>query len=395
MVSRLQQANLAEALLRRCWPSLATAANELLRPVHLHSAVAAVGLNMGDVCEIFAHLPGDTAIKKRPYLRTYVEGQMVPSLERKMWHFPLDKRTSFDDWFQQIFESAHSGFVLNGAERWAISASTKLARWLQPQLLNTDPLRLCLEIVLFAGDYGFTPFGVHRDEPCASVIHFNLGPHAKDIYIFEDDANLYGAPQIRDATRYRIEPGDGFVLPANYAHIGDAASFSVDISCKLMFRSNSAALAYVAEHLLDSKDDFDGEDLGELLLRRLGAGGHDEPVGETVDRWIDAARARARSNGHFIGTPIASNTTWDDHSTVSVNDSFPLVLHERGGHVTLFSRGRSVALTGHHNLNVLLDSLRGNRSMRVTDLLECTHSIESARSLVDFLVATRGISVST
>jgi hypothetical protein len=393
MVSQLQKTIQAEALLGHCWPNVAKAANELLRPVHLPNAVAAIGLNMDDVGEVLAHLPGDPAVKKRPYLRAYVKGQMVPSIERKIWTSPQDKRSSFDDWFRWVFDSVHSGFILNGAERWALGASAKLARWLRPQLLKADPLKLRLEMVLFAGDYGFTPFGVHRDAPCVSVIHFNLGPHAKDIYIFENEGDLPKFSQIRDAKRYQIKPGDGFLLPANYAHIGDSASFSVDIACKVMFQSDAEALAYVAGGLLEGGDAPDYPNLGELMLRRMGEAKRDESAGKVVDRWLGGARARARSNCHFIETPVSSTATWNDSSMVSVDDSFPIISYDCDEAMLVFSRGKSSAIFREKNLLAVLHYLLSNRSVYVRDILRCANSVEGSQSLIEFLIASRGVSV--
>lgn len=390
-----QQADPAELLRRQCWPSVAKAGHERLRPLRLPSAVATLGFNMEDVREVFARLAGDPAIKKRPYLRTYVDGQLVPSLERKIWQSPIDEQSSFDAWFKRVFEHERSGLILNGAERWALGASQKVARWLQPKIEEADPLRLCLEIVLFAGDYGFTPFGVHRDEPCASVIHFNLGPNAKDIYIFEHEGAQGNPPSIQDATRYCVAPGDGFVLPANYAHIGDAAAFSVDISCKLMFRDDEAALALATAHLHDGKGDVPGADLEELLLRRLGAAGRDEPVGATVEHWMTAARLRARSNSLFVGTPIEAEVLWAEDSVLSANNWFPVVLHESDGRLTLFSRGKSLTLTGGDNLRAAMQDLRDGRQMQVRELLQRCGSSLTSRALVDFLVASRGVAVSS
>jgi len=395
MISHSRHADPAKLLLSQSWPSVAKTACERLRPITLPGAVGALGLNMDDVCEVFRYLAGDPEIKKRPYLRTYVDSQMMPSLERKIWQLPLDKSSSFEDWYSRIFTQERSGLILNGSERWALSASQKLARWLQPKLAASDPLRRCLEIVLFVGDYGFTPFGIHRDEPGASVIHFNLGPHAKDIYVFENDAALQTAPTIRDATRYRIAAGDGFVLPANYAHIGDAASFSVDISCKLMVRGDDAALVFLTSSLLDNEQAVVDMDVKDLLLRRLGASSYDEPVGITVEHWMEAARCRAQSNALFVGIPIASRASWDENSVVSLNHPFQPVLFEQHGKLTLFSRGRSFSLADHNDLRAVLQSLSNSGRMRVGDMLECCCTLQNVRALIDFLVTSRGVDVFT
>ena len=394
--SPLNQAGLAALLLRTCWRSVAKAADQRLPALVLPDAVAAVGLNIGDVCEIFSHFAGDPEVKKRPYLRAYVEGQMVPVLERKIWQSPIDEQSPFQDWFRNVFKSEHCGLVLNRAERWGLSASQKLARWLQPRVIQEDHLRLGLEIVVFAGDYGFTPFGVHRDEPCSSVIHFNLGPNPKDIYIFEDEAKLGNLTSIKDASRYRIAPGDGFILPANYAHIGDAATFSVDISCKLMFRSNEAALAFIAAPLLDGEHDIVGgdADLVELLLRRLGVGKRDEPISTMVEHWMTASGCRAQSNALFVGVPITAQAKWGENSLLKVDQAFPLVFHDREGQLTLFSRGRSFVLANNNSLLSGLELLRGSGRMQAIELLQHSNTPRSAHDLIDFLVTSRGVTVS-
>lgn len=378
----------------RLWQALATTADARLPPVFLPGAVDTLGLNMGDVCEIFSHLPGDPEVKRQPYLRTYVDGQMIPALERKIWQTPICANQPFDAWFNRIFEHRRSGLIVNGAERWGLSASHKLARWLMPRLETEDPLRFCLQIILFAGDYGFTPFGVHRDEPCASVLHFNLGPHAKDVYIFERETNQRSPPNIRDATRYCIQPGDGFVLPANYAHIGDAAKFSVDLSCKLMFRSDEATVPLVAASLFEEPQGTRDDTLQEVLLKRLGAKNPREPVGATVENLIATARCRARSNALFVGAPIAASANWSEHSMLSTDVGFPMIVHGNDERASLFSRGKSISIANDLGLQTALRNLSERGHARVSELIGHDDPALSARAIVDFLVTSRGVTAS-
>ncbi|MDN3578493.1 hypothetical protein QWZ03_17115 [Chitinimonas viridis] len=333
-------------------------------------------------------------MKKRPYLRAYVNGEMFPSLERKIWKSPINTAGNFQSWFNDIFECRKSGLILNGAERWALRACAKFAAWIRPKIYEEDPLHLGIEAVIFAGDYGFTPFGVHYDEPCASVIHFNLGPCPKDIFIFEKDA-LLGIPRsLQDATRYTIEPGDGFVLPANYAHIGDAPEFSIDISFKLTFRSTDEIISHTIGLLIDQGNKDLGTTLSDVILHRLGAENSNELVGVTVENILTNARHRSWSNMLFSGSPIKESAHWSDNSIISLANEFPLVTHVHNNVIYIYSRGYSHRVVNHGKVRSALESLNQNRHMSVLELRKQCESYCDYKTLIDFIVTSRGVIVS-
>jgi hypothetical protein len=383
----------ADDLLRHGWSSIARDEQERLAPRTLPGAVSALGLSIEDVREIFTLLPGDTAVKKRPHLRTYVAGQMVPALERKIWHSPIGESENLRDWYSRMFERQQTGLILNGAERWALSATSKIARWLRPQVVREDPLRLCFELIVFAGDYGFTPFGVHRDEPCASVIHFNLGPTAKSLYIFESATALTQPGSLSEAVHYRIEPGDGFVLPANHPHVGDAREFCVDIACKVKFRSDEEVLAFVTTPLSAGQPTEQWSDLSQQLLHRLGATCGGEPVGRSVEFLLSTAANCARSNALFVGSPISDQVDLSGHDLIGMAQEFPIVLAPRADRVSLFSRGQCAHYPQQSDVRSAFDLLCFCRPIQVSKFVKRCGSEAVGRSLVKFLIGSRGVTV--
>lgn len=246
-------------LLDECFNNVATLPEQYLSPVILNGRVSFSEVGIDDVAKAFRRLAGDPHLKTKPYLRTYRAGRMVPEIEREIWKRAPAEEEQIHTWFAALFGGEPSGIILNKAERWASELTTKLAPHLR-ELRAAYPLTVEFQIVLFVGDYGFTPFGVHRDEPCASVIHLNLGPAKKTFLIF--DPKVSNSPGflsdvsipklLRIAKSFNAEQGDIFFLPANYYHVAEAREFSVDVSCKVTVRRpheiSRHILSEVAKH---------------------------------------------------------------------------------------------------------------------------------------------------
>ena len=97
-----------------------------------------------------------------------------------------------------------------------------------------------LGLSMIVGNYGYTPFGIHKDEQFDGLIHLCLGPGIKHVHYWRnsDYVTANGSEEgtcevdsvLYSASSYRLEPSDVFYLPAgNDFHIGEATELSVSV----------------------------------------------------------------------------------------------------------------------------------------------------------------------
>jgi hypothetical protein len=150
---------------------------------------------------------------------------------------PPSLNDTLESWSYKIFGKEKFGMVLNNLEEYSNSFSEKVAIIVKP-LLERSGLPLGgLSFLFFMGNYGFTPFGIHKEAVGEEGILFHLGPGPKEFYTW--DNSKYNAIEhntevfhnidkmLPDAKRYNLEPGDAMFIPHQVYHIANSSDFSI------------------------------------------------------------------------------------------------------------------------------------------------------------------------
>ncbi|WP_338844708.1 hypothetical protein V8J88_13770 [Massilia sp. W12] len=173
-------------------------------------------------------------------VRVYIEGMLSPEHENAVLYEKPLVDEGFATFLKRVCDGRPFGLVINGAEQWS-EPLARLAGKLFAPILDAQGLSCStLEVTLFIGDYGYTPFGIHIDDPYTSVVHFHVGPGMKEMTLFgrEEFHRLNGERKncfqpkriLAHGKTWAIQAGDVFVLPPHYYHIGDTKGFSIGVA---------------------------------------------------------------------------------------------------------------------------------------------------------------------
>jgi hypothetical protein len=229
------------------------------------------------------------------------------------------------------------GLIVNGGLQWSNPAQERLARE-ACRLAETHKGFFTLDLTLFIGAYGATPFGAHIDDASHRTVLFNLGPNPKEFRVWPRDEverqfgrvrNIYDIETIEAAGEsYALRPGDAFVLPSTDFHIG----INHDVSTTVALVIDEVGEGVLTERELSAhRSEIDRRGKEHVL------------VGETISSLSMMARLRYLSNPHLRYPPTQRSSILTDlrrKSRLKLIPPFVPRTYRLGAGEMLFSRGR-------------------------------------------------------
>lgn len=172
--------------------------------------------------------------------RIWVNGKQREDLLSKLIKNPPKANEDLKTWTNRLFGMEKFGIIFNNGECWSQKFTTDIYNRVKPLLEKLGYPSMGIDITIFIGNYGWTPLGIHMDYIGESVLHMHLGPHKKDMYLW--DKELYmkdmkgklgeDRPEFFEekAFKYEINKGGVFFMPWGMPHIGKTDDLSVGIS---------------------------------------------------------------------------------------------------------------------------------------------------------------------
>lgn len=277
-------------------------------------------------------------IQQEP-IRVYVDGNLNLSAYSDIIKSSPHKNEDVNTWLSRVINSKRYGLVINGIEKWSAEIQDIAFKLVQQirQSLGEDNTNITIS--LFIGNYGFTPFGIHLDDPYSSTIHLHLGPAAKAMYLWDDDMfnkqggkeNCFHAEKIKDtAMCFSIESGDFFVLPPNYWHVGEALSFSIAITITIVKETEDSLI-----NMAIKKSSFELKNINDDI---------------TVSKWrensVSLYRLGIKSHCGLL-TPFHVNSSRkeiNNDEKIILNSHYPLLIETVNNKIYLFSRGNKTQI---------------------------------------------------
>lgn len=301
--------------------------------------------------DLFAGMSADPERAISGLFRVYIDGMLSPQYENEVLYTRPLAGEGFEGYVSRATGGRKFGIVVNGAEQWSDTLARLAAQVFAPVVEAQGATRCTVEVTLFIGNYGFTPFGIHIDDPYTSVVHFHAGPTTKEMTLFGVDEfhRLNGErkncfqPQtlIPHGRTFAIEAGDVFLLPPHYFHIGSTEGFSIGVAFALSKYPASSMAKQILQRAI-GEERMSGP-LDQVL-------GRAQASGETLADWLrradseHAAQARSRRHlrysfsRHHDDVEVTPQQLW-------VRDpDFPLTQLEVGDDLLLFARGNRVRL---------------------------------------------------
>ncbi len=313
--------------------------------------------------ELFEGMSADPERAISGLFRVYIDGMLSPQYENEVLYAKPLPGESFEAYVSRATGGRKFGIVVNGAEQWSDALARLAARVFAPVVEAQGEARSTVEVTLFIGNYGYTPFGIHIDDPYTSVVHFHAGPTTKEMTLFgiEEFHRLNGPRKncfqpeslIPQGRTFAIAPGDVFLLPPHYYHIGSTEGFSIGVA----FAVSKYPQAQMTKQILQraiGEERMAGA-LSEVVER---AGSSRESLADWLRRAGEEHMMQARSRRQLRYSFLRSLVTEvRPHDKWVRDNDFPLVQMEAGDDLLLFVRGNRVRLARTELTRQLLAAL--------------------------------------
>lgn len=312
-------------------------------------------------------------------LKTYVNQNLDHFVIRRMVENPPQKEQTLEEWCRFIFQEEKFGMVLNTIEGYS-NAFAELAATIVKPLLKEAGLPLeGLSFLFFMGNYGFTPFGIHKEARGEEGILFHLGPGKKTFYTW-DSPEYNSIEHYTEAMRnidemlptsqtYDLVSGDAMFIPHQVFHIANSSEFS---------------LSFVMDYINPSTDRFENLLLQEAAKEELYMkNGYQTPVQsdhtfniETsgiIEKLDIAYKRRVLTLKSNAGILRKSQTVRYDlpNGIVKIQGKpiFPLYCDQQGDkQILIFARGHRFLKPYHKNISEIIDQLNQGEVLTIQDL---------------------------
>jgi hypothetical protein len=136
---------------------------------------------------------------------------------------------SLESWQQRIYPDQKLGIVINISHIYSKTLENRGNKWLGEYKAALGKSYATLDVAIFLGNYGYTPFGIHKDDGYTDIFHFHTFGK-KTMWTWSEPE--YNKMKLRvesfasredmlaSGTRFEIESGDLFFMPAHFYHIG-------------------------------------------------------------------------------------------------------------------------------------------------------------------------------
>jgi len=374
-------------------------APQLVEPLHVESVFDPASFDDALFFDLFEGMAVEPERAINGLFRVYIDGMLSPEHENDVLYTRPEPGESFQAYLTRAVGNRAFGIVVNGAEQWSDPLARLAARAFAPIIEAIGPGGSTLEVTLFIGNYGYTPFGIHIDDPYTSVVHFHVGPSSKEMTLFgKDEFHRLNGPRkncfhpadlVPHGRSFAIRPGDLFLLPPHYYHIGNTPSFSIGVAIAISKYPAATTTKQILSRAVGA--DSLAAPIDDLLARAdLGA----ESFAGWLRRMTDEFHCQTRSRGN-----LRYSYCRHDRSPVALDASlapdpdFPIVRAQIGNDLLLFVRGNRIRLA-HTALTTRLVESISDAPMTINELhrrLRGDISIDALHGVVQQLTRFRGL----
>ncbi len=319
---------------------------QLIPSLLLRGAVPVDLCSDDDLCETLRTFQLERNTLDQRSLRVYREGELDEVAKARLQDTPIGEHESFEAWMRRVLPAGHRfGVIINGFERWSESVALRMRKIFAPLLEAWGVPQSSLELTLFAGDYGYTPFGIHVDDPFTQTIHFQFGPGSKTMTLWTPERfhELIGPHKVsRDYARLLphgestvLCAGDVYLLPAHYYHVGAVSEFSVGIAACIGRFTERALRARALQEWIASRAFtlfMEGPGKQNVLAEDL-------TVRAALNMAYQELAAGERSKAGFKHLARQKQPDPAINRSVQQRKDFAIEVLKRGSHLVLFARG--------------------------------------------------------
>lgn len=326
---------------------------------------------------LIAESTANFAKANKPFnvLKIFKDGLQDNAQNEKFVNDPPQESESLVTWAERFYQGEPFGFIMNFLEDYNNDVVEEMAKHVAPLLEKHGTPWAGLLMLFFMGDYGYTPFGVHRGSPGEDGVLFHLGPATKIFYIWEteeynrltNNASSYHKVEeiLHAATPYILEPGDAISFPDDMYHVANTEEFSVSLVLDYRRAAKTSVKELIINELSNvnlNKNELLGHLSEENILQTLNF--HSE-----CEVAVHRIKLKLESNGGFSTKSKIKPFNLDLEGVYSLKTPFTLtLLPKEANQLSVFSRGHEITTQQNDLILEVIDNLNSGIQVNISAL---------------------------
>ncbi|GGD29569.1 JmjC domain-containing protein [Pontibacillus salipaludis] len=374
-----------------------------------------INRNLKDYSKMFTEVIATVQQQKNtPPLNINVNDAIKPWLKNKINDHNVKDFQHLEDWFKAWLQEDNFCVLIDHLTNYSEDLFNMLTSRVINQLGSELNLSIGADAYAIYGNYGYTPFGIHKDTEPIFLIH--CGPSNKDIWYWENPPNedytgrtdiLYSNSEWKEsATHVVLEPGDMVFIPRHAYHLLYTPDFSITLGTAL-FPDDPRALINTGLSNMQQVQEIDYHDvsiswsnqdllIGEEFDERINNsfGFSTSNIGSSILNGLIDHNLKLQSNGGFIGAPsttLLNRSTSINSSCYKLKKNTKIQYKEQDGELVLFLRGRTFKVNYNERILGTVDYINNARKFSLKDISGILEDEKAAYKLLELFHAYRSI----
>lgn len=320
-------------------------------------------------------------------IKVYINHELQNGIAEEMAaNRPKDEET-IEQWCMKLFGDQKFGVVFNSLESFSNEFTERMCHIVAPLLQKAGMPLGGLSFLFFMGNYGFTPFGIHKEAKGEEGFLFHLGPNSKDFYTWdieeynkiEHNTQVFHEvdTMLPTSTKYPLKAKSAMFIPHHVYHIAKTDEFSLSVVMDYINPSRNYLEKTIATQIA-SKELQKNPNVGYLPPVDITTDELDWNSLLNCETWEQQYKkalskyiTRLKSNAGVLQPSIPENKEGLPNPPFQIMGKkiFPLLMHTENTEKTcIMARGNEVVVSNNSQLNTIIEKLNTGETISFEEL---------------------------
>ncbi|WP_428743493.1 RNA methylase [Tenacibaculum sp.] len=320
-------------------------------------------------------------------IKVYINHELQNGIAEEMATNRPKDNENIEQWCTRFFGNQKFGIVFNSLETYSNEFTEKMSHIVAPLLQKAGMPLGGLSFLFFMGNYGFTPFGIHKDSKGEDGFLFHLGPNDKGFYTWdieeynqiEHHTKVFHEVELMlpKSTKYPLKTKAVMFIPHQVYHIAKTDEFSLSV---------------IMDYINPSRDSLEKKIASQIALNEL-------PKNPTIDYLMPVDFTTKQLDWNIL----LNRETWEQqykkallkyiiglksnagvlHPSIPRNNEglpnppfqimgktiFPLLTHvDNTDKICIMARGNEIPVSNNPKLSLIFDKLNNGETISFNEL---------------------------
>ncbi len=199
-------------------------------------------------------------------IKIYIDKKLSNHYTEQMALYKPNAEESLENWCTSLFEDQKFGVVFNSLESYDNQLTERMCSIIQPLIEKAGIPLGGISFLFFMGNYGFTPFGIHKEAMGEEGFLFHMGPSNKTFYTWdieelnaiEHNTEVFHNvdEMLPQSESYELKPKSVMFIPNYLYHIANTEEFSFSVVMDYINPSRNALELMIAKQITKEENDL-------------------------------------------------------------------------------------------------------------------------------------------